>query len=196
MAGAVSDREFSELVIARLHATARSRICRSRRCPICAELPDGMPPPPTAETNVLIAMRDQRIRDQAERERLIAQAPGAAWAIAEGQARNLPTLAMVVEVRPDSRPLDVCPVPAVEGIVWAAVQRLVAHAWATAATSLCGKRIREQADFGRPLAPNWCRECQATVLRQLGRNVYVAGNEIRERGPKGTRKLARSERSR
>lgn len=174
---------------------ARTRICRSRRCEVCAELPDDNPLPPTAESNVLIAMRDRRIREQAERERLIAQAPGAAWAIAEGQARNLPTVSVSVEVRGESRPLDVCPVPTVEGITWAAVQRLVAHAWtATSSSSICAKRVRDQADFGRPLAPNWCRECQAAVLRMLGRNVYVAGNEIRERGSTGTRKLARAER--
>lgn len=198
MSEAVSDREYSKRVIARLHGMTRVRICRTR-CAICFLLPRDNPPPPTAENNVLIAMREQRIRDEAEREAIIAQAPGAAWAIAEGQVRGLPTLQTVVRLshQPHDRGLEVCPVPETPGIVWAAVQRLVAHAWDDGGTeSLCGKRRRHQADWTRATAPNWCRECQVAVLRLLGRDVYVAGNEIRERSATGTRKLARAERSR
>lgn len=197
MSGAVSDRKFREQAIARLHAMTRVRICRGP-CAICRELPASNPPPPTAETNVLIAMRYQRIQEEAEREAEIARAPGAAWAIAEGQVRGLPSLqSSRIISAPQDRGLEVCPVPDVDGIIWAAVQRLVAHAWdGSNDASLCGKRERYQAEWSRSTAPNWCRECQVSVLRLLGRDVYVAGNEIRERSATGTRKLARAERSR
>lgn len=187
--------DFSALVIARLHGMTRIKICR-HRCSICVHLPKSNPPPPTAETNVLIAMREKRIADQRERDLMMARMPGAMWLIEEGQAVNLAVMPQRVMVEQPPRALDVCPVPPIDGIVWAAVQRLVAHAWpAGSSSSLCGKRQRQQADFARSSAPNWCRECQATVLRMLGRDVYVAGNEIRERGPTGTRKLSRSERA-
>lgn len=198
MLEAVSDRKYSMRVMARLHSMARVRICRTR-CAICLSLPLDNPPPPTAETNVIIAMREQGIRDKPKREDVIALAPGAAWAIAEKQVRGLPTPQTVARLSHQShdRGLEVCPVPETPGIVWAAVQRLVAHGWDDGGTeSLCGKRARHQADWTRTTAPNWCRECQVAVLRRLGRDVYVAGNEIRERSATGTRKLARAERSR
>lgn len=187
--------DFSAMVLARLHGMARTRICR-HRCRLCADLPKSNPPPPTAETNVLIAMREKRIADQRERELLLQRMPGAIWLIEEGQAHNLAMTPERLPREPSSRPIDICPVPALEHITWAAVQRLVAHAWpAVGESSLCGKRAKTQADWTRASAPNWCRECQAEVLRRLGRDVYVAGNEIRERGPRGSRKLTRSERA-
>lgn len=165
---------------------ARTRICR-KRCKLCAELPKSNPPVPTAETNVLIAMRERRIAEQRARE-LSERGADVIWLEpleATSRSPRMPT-----------RPLDVCPVPQLDGIMWAAVQRLVAHAWSgDDEASLCTKRGRAQADWSRTLAPNWCRECQAEVLRRLGRDVYVAGNEIRERGQRGSRKLTRSERT-
>lgn len=197
MPEAVSDPEFSKRVIARLHGMTRVRICNNQRCVICCNLPRSNPPAPTAENNVLIAMRYQRIREEAEREQEIARAPGAAWAIAEGQVRGL---------RPQPSPRSTsareplrttCPVPETVGIVWAAVQRLVAHAYVDGDTlAICARRSRADADFSRSFAPNWCRHCQVAVLRRLGRDVYLAGNAIRERVAAGTRKLAKAERSR
>ena len=166
-----SSDDFSASVLVRLHAMARTRICR-KRCKLCAELPKSNPPAPTAETNVLIAMRERRIAEQRARE-LSDRGADVIWLAPETTNRS---------PRTPTRPVDVCPVPQFDGIVWAAVQRLVAHAWAfDDEASLCTKRTRTQADWSRTLAPNWCRECQAEVLRRLGRNVYVAGNEIRER---------------
>lgn len=215
---AVSDRDYSRHVMQRLHAMARVRICRGK-CRICCELPRH-PVDPTPETNVLLAMRQARIREEAEREAMLAAAPGAAWAIAEGQVRNLPpsradgtawthamresltgsstkTRRQMIAAAKAEAPRSVCPVPVADGIVWAAVQRLVAHAFSDIDTmAVCGKRSRREADFGRTTAPNWCRDCQVAVLRRLGRNVYLAGNAIRERVAAGTRKLAKAERSR
>ena len=182
-----SDPEFRRQALARLHITARVRICRSPRCPTCRELPKDRPTAPSPENNVLLAMQQARFRAESMRETL----PTMVSSGAEEAARDLPRSRASVD-----QPRPMCPVPPVEGVIWASVQRLVAHAWRVGAeSSLCAKRTRDVADWTRAFAPNWCRECQVAVLRICGRQVYIAGNEIRERGPDGTRKLARAERS-
>ena len=185
---AESDADYRRQALARLHITARVRICRDRRCATCRELPKERPTTPSPENNALLAMQQARFRTESMRDSLPAMvSSGTAQA-----ARGLPRSRASVD-----QPRPLCPVPLREDITWASVQRLVAHAWQLDADdSLCGKRKRHLADWSRGFAPNWCRECQVAVLRLCGRSVYIAGNEIRERMASGTRKLAKAERSR
>lgn len=184
---AESDPDFRREVLARLHITARVRICRNY-CSICARLPRDRPTATSTDNNILLEMRAAAVQQELVREALspmVSRTEG-------GPSPRMPRRRSSLE-----QPRPVCPVPPVAGILWAAVQRLVAHAWQQGAdVSLCGKRPTSLADWQRDYAPNWCRECQVAVLRQLGRDVYVAGNEIREHTLTGSRKLARSERIR
>lgn len=184
---AESDPRYRATVLARLHATARTKLCKHGGCRICRGLPRERPAAPSPENNVLLAMQQARHVAESLPESLPAGLPGDQVVAVVRVSRSRASV---------DQPRPLCPVPQMEGIEWASVQRLVAHAFrAGGDLSLCTRRTRAQADWSRAFAPNWCRECQVVVLRALGRAVYIAGNEIRERIAAGTRKLARAERS-
>lgn len=146
---AVSDREFSKQVLARLHGMARTKICKSRRCETCKELPHEKPKAPTAESNVLLAMREARIREELMRASLSS--------VVSLANPRVPVASAPVE--PPKQAVYVLPVA--QGCRWGAVGNLINHAFESG-NSLCGKWPWSMARFAYA-APHYCRACRAQM---------------------------------
>jgi len=166
-----STREFSKQVLQRLHGMARVKICKSNRCEICKGLPSETPERPTEDTNILLRMRADRLRQTTMPEALPPVVP-----------KPVPVIRTPVE-----QPRPVCKVPPVEGMSWAAVGNLISHAY-TGGDSLCGKWPRKKADFNR-LAYNYCRFCQVEALKLQGIKAYLIGERVCVRTAEGIRRL-------
>jgi len=146
---AVSDREFSKQVLARLHGMARTKICKSRRCQVCKELPRERPTTPSAENNVLLAMREARIREELMRA-----------ALPSVVSLTHPTVPVAsASVEPPKQAVYVLPVA--QGCRWGAVGNLINHAFESG-NSLCGKWPWSMARFDYA-APHYCRACRAQM---------------------------------
>ena len=170
---ATASQLYRRQMVEQAHGMARTKVCRSKTCHVCTHLPIDNPPEPTAETNILIRMRDERIREQRERE--MAPAP-----IKPVVAAAMPVRATV------ERP--VCKVPPVEGIAWAAVGNLISHAYQPSGNSMCGKWTREKANFERT-AYNYCRNCQVAVLKMQGFHAYLISDRVCVRTAEGSRRI-------
>ena len=148
------DQEFSKQVLARLHNMARTRICKTKNCPTCMELPNDNPPWPTEDTNILLKMRANRARSESVQQALPA-------VVSKPSVVTVPAPRASVE-----QPRPVCKVPTTEGLQWAAVGNLIYHAY-TDGDSLCGKWPRSKAKFYKR-AYNYCRQCQINALALIG----------------------------
>ena len=139
-------QEFSKQVLARLHGMARIRICKKRGCPTCKELPRERPTAPTAENNILLAMRAERIRQELLRTSL----------------QTVVSPPSVVAVPDTSAPMEPARtlhrLPAAEGFAWAAVGNLMNHAFASD-VSVCGKWPRDKARFNW-VGYHYCKACR------------------------------------
>jgi len=142
--------DFSQQVLARVHGMARVRICKSRRCQVCKELPRERPATPTAENNVLLAMRAERIRQELLRTSLQAVVPKPS---AEALSATQPS---VEPARPLYR------MPAKKGYRWGAVGNLLNHALGDADTSVCGKFPVTKARFDLA-GYHYCKTCREVV---------------------------------
>lgn len=149
MSMAVSDREFSKQVLARLHGMARTKICKSRRCETCKELPRERPATPTAENNVLLAMREERIRQE-----LVRASLSAVVQVARVEAMPAPS-------PPVERERQMHRLPAAQGCQWGAAGNLLNHAFADG-DSLCGKWPRSRTRFDL-VGYHYCRACKEAM---------------------------------
>lgn len=141
--------EFSQQVMVRLHGMARIKICKKRGCPTCKELPRARPTTPTAENNVLLAMRAERIRQELLRTSL------------QGVVSK-PIVEPVPVAQPQVEPArQVHRLPAAQGYRWAAIGNLMNHAFA-GETSACGKWPVSKAKFDS-VGYHYCKGCREVV---------------------------------
>lgn len=171
-----SDQDYSQQVLTRLHHMARIRICNEPECETCMTLPVKKPTEITAQNNILVRMRMERIEMQRQQE----------------LAENQPVPRMDVGPKTTTFSNKNKPaLPMCEGVVWAKADKRYSHAFKNGDNiSMCSRFRRIEAVFDR-LGPNPCRECKMHVLRANGRDVYLAGGKIIERTDKGLRKVVR-----
>lgn len=158
------DQKFSRQVLARMHGMTRVRICKSKICQTCKELPDDNPPWPTEDTNILLRMRAERYREELVRQALPAAVPKPSPVVVPAPRTSV------------EQPRPVCKVPPVQGLQWAAVGNLISHAY-LGGDSLCGKWPRNKANFDKT-AYNYCRACQVEAFKILGFKAYINGERV------------------